>query len=61
MYSPDITKRSTPGGRVASAQRSLRLTELRRLGISVVNWDPEEPLAMALDRTQTTSPALSQQ
>lgn len=59
VYSPDVTGRPTAGGRVASAQRSGRLAELRERGISVIDWDPTEPLAVAVDRAQSTAPTLS--
>jgi uncharacterized protein (DUF58 family) len=55
VYSPDVTNRATSGGRLTTVERMLRMTELRNLGVSVVDWDPDEPLAAAFDRQLTTS------
>lgn len=63
VYSPDVTARRTVGGQVVTAQRSLWLTELRRLGATVVDWTPGEPLAVAFNRStgrETPTPTLVQ-
>jgi len=56
VYSPNVTASLRPaaGGRLLSAQRSLRIATLRRRGTTVVDWNPDEPLALALDRSSTT-------
>jgi|AntDeeMinimDraft_5_1070356.scaffolds.fasta_scaffold01438_5 uncharacterized protein (DUF58 family) len=53
VYTPDVTARTTPGGQVATTQRTLRVTELRRLGVTVVDWNPGEPLTAAFERSDT--------
>lgn len=49
VVSPDVTGES-PGGRVERLQRLRRLRELRSGTIRVVDWSPDEPLAVAADR-----------
>lgn len=50
VLSPDPTAERTPGHRLARVGRQLRVAELRRAGIPVANWGPEEPLEAALER-----------
>lgn len=49
IYTPVIEDHTSAGGRVAAAARTVRLTRLRRVGASVVDWNPDEPLDIAFD------------
>lgn len=51
VLSPDVTSRDTAGGQVESLDRDMRITRLRRTGVGVISWDPEQPLAEAITRT----------
>ncbi|WP_247729463.1 DUF58 domain-containing protein [Halovivax limisalsi] len=42
----------TPGGTVIGVLRDDRLASLREAGIHVVDWSPDEPLQIALDRAE---------
>ena len=46
---PDVTGPETPGSRVAGLERDLRVERLREAGATVVDWDTERPLALALE------------
>jgi uncharacterized protein (DUF58 family) len=48
VISPDVTTGSTAGGLLARVQRADRLTALRNAGVSVIDWEPTEPLGAAL-------------
>lgn len=48
VISPDVTTAETVGSRVVSLERDHRLTALRNAGIPTVDWDPAEPLGVAL-------------
>ncbi|WP_231189739.1 DUF58 domain-containing protein [Haladaptatus sp. DYF46] len=48
VISPDVTADESVGQRLAGIERDNRLSELRKAGIPVVEWDPETPLAAAL-------------
>lgn len=50
VVSPDVTGGSTPGQQVVRIERRERMRRLRSLGVRVVDWDPGEPLAVAVDR-----------
>ncbi len=50
VVSPDVTAADTPGRRLVAIERDLRITWLRESGVRVVNWDPEDSLALALRR-----------
>ncbi|MFB6103556.1 MAG: DUF58 domain-containing protein [Halobacteriaceae archaeon] len=50
VVSPDPTGSGRVGDSLARVRRSQRLTDLRRRSISVADWDPEEPLPVALAR-----------
>ncbi|WP_416838810.1 DUF58 domain-containing protein [Haloferax sp. DFSO52] len=52
VVSPDPTATGTIGRRLARLERDLRLRELRRSGIRVVDWR-DEPLAVALARAES--------
>ncbi|MFC7204488.1 DUF58 domain-containing protein [Haloferax namakaokahaiae] len=52
IVSPDPTTGSTVGGRLARIERDLRIRDLRRHGIRVIDWG-DESLAVALDRAAT--------
>ncbi|WP_136687223.1 DUF58 domain-containing protein [Halorhabdus amylolytica] len=48
LLSPDATGGGTPGRRLERLERSVRLSRLRQSNVRVVDWDDEEPLALAL-------------
>lgn len=48
VVSPDPTRRETPGQRLASIERTLRIRDLRRAGIRVVDWDVADSLPVTL-------------
>ncbi|KTG26384.1 DUF58 domain-containing protein [Haloferax profundi] len=52
VVSPDPTATGTVGARLARLERDLRLRDLRRAGIRVVDWGAE-PLAVALARAES--------
>jgi uncharacterized protein (DUF58 family) len=47
--SPDVTGGSTPGQRVVTAERRVRIERLRAGETTVVDWDVAEPLAVAME------------
>ncbi|ELZ91915.1 hypothetical protein C440_16424 [Haloferax mucosum ATCC BAA-1512] len=52
IVSPDPTTTRTAGSRLARLERELRLRELRRSGLRVVDWG-DEPFAVALSRAES--------
>jgi uncharacterized protein (DUF58 family) len=52
VVGPDPTTDRLPGHRLAGVVRKVRVTDLRRAGIPVVDWDWDEPLAVALSRAE---------
>ncbi len=50
VLSPDPTGRSTPGGRFADLERRVRLYDLRRAGVRVVDWEADGSVETALRR-----------
>ncbi|WP_415380133.1 DUF58 domain-containing protein [Halosimplex sp. TS25] len=50
VVSPDPTTDRRPGHRLAGVVRKLRITDLRRAGVRVVDWAWDEPLGVALSR-----------
>lgn len=52
VVSPDATGDGSTGRRLAAVERAVRVSRLRRSGVRVVDWDPREPLAAALETTQ---------
>ncbi|WP_410765538.1 DUF58 domain-containing protein [Haloferax sp. DFSO60] len=52
VVSPDPTTTATVGGRLARIERDLRIRDLRRHGIRIIDWG-DESLAVALDRAAT--------
>lgn len=52
LVTPDVTDPSTPGGQLAQLERDRRLRQVRRTGIPVIEWDPDEKLEFAIDRAQ---------
>lgn len=50
VVSPDPTGSGRVGDSLTRVRRSQRLTDLRRRSISVADWDPSEPLPVALAR-----------
>lgn len=57
VISPDVTASDGPSRRLAAAERTERIRELRRTGIPVVDWAPERPLAAAIDAAAEVSNA----
>ena len=49
VISPDVTLTETPGGTLASLQRTNRIATLLRDGVQVIDWSPSEDLANALN------------
>ena len=52
VISPDPTGRDTPGKRLATVERTVRISTLRGAGIRVVDWPADESLAATLERSQ---------
>jgi len=52
VISPNATGGETPGRTLARIERGLRLSTLREAGVRVVDWDAEEPLALALTEAE---------
>jgi uncharacterized protein (DUF58 family) len=50
IVSPDPSADGSPGQRLARAERTARMTDLRGKGIRVIDWSPGEELATAIDR-----------
>lgn len=55
VYSPGFTVKTTAGGTIATVQRSLRVSKLQARDMSVVDWNPAEPLDVAFERTTAES------
>lgn len=52
VVSPDVCVSDTVGQQAAGLARSLRLAGARQRGIPAIDWDPAEPFARALARSQ---------
>lgn len=52
VVSPDPTSTDTTGHRMARARRTLRLANLRRRAIPVIDWDGDDSLEQAIARSQ---------
>ncbi|MEF8831826.1 MAG: DUF58 domain-containing protein [Halobacteriales archaeon] len=52
VVSPDVTTDRTTGHRIARIERGVRLNDLREAGVRVVDWHPDEDLAVALRRAE---------
>lgn len=52
VVSPDVTATATPGQRLARIERELRLSDLRRVGIRAIDWNPDESFGVAIERAQ---------
>ena len=50
VVSPDLTTGEHVGARVAALERVARIERIRRTDVPVLDWDPADPLAVALDR-----------
>jgi len=48
VVSPDVTTGTSTGGRLRAVERDLALDELRAAGGTVVDWDRDRPLALAI-------------
>lgn len=53
VCTPDVTSSSTAGSTLAGVDRGLRLATLRAAGATVIDWSPDESLAVVLERTAT--------
>lgn len=51
VVSPDMTQTTTPGGTVSRIERHDRLRSLRENRVRVIEWSPDEPLQIAVERT----------
>ena len=51
VLAPDPFGASNTGQEIASVQRALRIDDVNTIARTVVDWDPETPLAVALNRT----------
>lgn len=52
VVSPNVTAPASAGEQLSQVERRVRMRELRRAGIRVVDWDPDDPLAAALEDSQ---------
>ena len=52
VISPDVTADSTPGQRLARVERRLRITALREAGLRVIDWNPDQPLSVAIQHAR---------
>ncbi|WP_135363883.1 DUF58 domain-containing protein [Halosimplex halophilum] len=52
VLSPDVTASGSTGQRLATVERAMRISRLRRVGVRVVDWDPANPLETAIDAAQ---------
>ncbi|WP_226012253.1 DUF58 domain-containing protein [Halomicrobium salinisoli] len=52
VISPDPTADDTAGHQLGAVDRALNVTDLRRRGVPVVDWDPDERLERAIARTR---------
>lgn len=52
VVSPDPTTSDTPGRVLSRVERRLRLSELRAAGVPVFDWDPADPVALAVERAE---------
>ncbi len=50
VLSPDVTGARSVGGRLAGLDRAVTLSRARNHGARTVDWDPEEPLSLAIAR-----------
>ncbi|MFC4247740.1 DUF58 domain-containing protein [Natribaculum luteum] len=48
VVSPDITDRESPGAKMSSQHRQIRIRTLREESVAVVDWDTSDPLSAAL-------------
>lgn len=49
VVSPDVTREDSPGHRLATVERTARIRRLRQSQIPVIEWDPDTPLATAVN------------
>lgn len=54
VLSPAVAQEGTPGQTVAAVHRDLRLWDAELTGATTVDWDVEDPLGLALDRSLRT-------
>lgn len=52
VISPDPTAADTIGQRLASVERAMRVICLRERGIPIVDWQPDDPLGIELERAE---------
>lgn len=50
VVSPDVTGDATPGQRLARVERGTRLARLREAGLRAIDWQPDRPLGVAIER-----------
>ncbi|MGQ4556482.1 DUF58 domain-containing protein [Halobellus sp. GM3] len=57
VISPDVTEPGSVGRTLAAVERTERVRELRRIGVPVVDWSPDRPLAAAVaDAAEVSKP-----
>ncbi|WP_225741349.1 DUF58 domain-containing protein [Halorussus halophilus] len=54
VLSPAVAREGSPGQTVAAVHRDLRLWDAELAGATTVDWDVEDPLGLALDRSLRT-------
>ncbi len=54
VLSPDVTTSATSSRRLMRARRRLMMTNLRQVGVPVLDWDPEKPLEELFRRERAT-------
>ncbi|WP_132059996.1 DUF58 domain-containing protein [Halorussus amylolyticus] len=54
VLSPDVTGDDSPGRSVAGTHRAIRLWDLRATGATTVDWNVDDPLGIALERSLNT-------
>jgi uncharacterized protein (DUF58 family) len=52
VVSPNPTDDDTPGQKLAKVERDMRVTNLREHGLNVLDWNPDEQLAIEVDRAK---------
>jgi len=50
VITPDIDTPESPGAQLTAVKREMRLDRLRRNGVTVLEWNTDEPLRLALKR-----------
>lgn len=54
VVSPDVTDGEGTGATIEAVERSIRLNRIRNTGAAAVDWDPSEPLQVAIESSGVT-------